>query len=490
MEDIIDDMKNYSELKKIRDFFYSVPIFNYGELRKWRENNVFVRDKKGDFELEIIDEAGNVIDETLIRYDDYIENKKTYDPVKTNDTAILKMDELIQAHFSGYTAHLNEELFPVRPGLVDYNFENDYDDMFTIDPNQLSRDQKHEVERYLREENISSESDYKKWHKEHINNQSKMSEQYVYARGLKVTYNSELIEYSIVTTTTDKKLLHKDYLMYKAIYHGAKDEVDLLSDSERKQLEGMIKYALESKKIVDEIRKLAKDEFNYVQGFLSKLQYDPKTNTISKISNIPEELMRHIRLIRHLNGHLDSISIQDDLDPEEVVNIFKTASDHGITSNYPSYEQYSKILNHIFRENNIFIKYLDKLSSILSSKPSSRPSSKSYKSSSRSSHKSSHKSSSRSSSHKSSPLTLKKRNKKCKLGKVVNPKSGRCINKYGKTYKTLEKNGFIDSSHMSKRITQRVKVCKPNKIVNPRSGRCITKNGPTYKTLKKKGVVL
>ena len=58
----------------------------------------------------------------------------------------------------------------------------------------------------------------------------------------------------------------------------------------------------------------------------------------------------------------------------------------------------------------------------------------------------------------------KKESKKCPPGKIINPKTGRCINKPKQKSK---------------------KVCSPSKIINPKTGRCINK--PKQKTYKKRG---
>ena len=57
---------------------------------------------------------------------------------------------------------------------------------------------------------------------------------------------------------------------------------------------------------------------------------------------------------------------------------------------------------------------------------------------------------------------IKKNLKKCPSGKIINPKTGRCINK-----------------------PKSKKVCPPGKIINPKTGRCINK--PKQKTYKKRG---
>tara|TARA_Y100001970_G_C14014612_1_gene740263 strand:+ start:106 stop:903 length:798 start_codon:yes stop_codon:yes gene_type:complete len=63
--------------------------------------------------------------------------------------------------------------------------------------------------------------------------------------------------------------------------------------------------------------------------------------------------------------------------------------------------------------------------------------------------------------------------KECPPGKIINPKTGRCINKpKEKTQKKPQK----DKSK---------KECPPGKIVNPKTGRCINK--PKEKTNKKSG---
>jgi hypothetical protein len=76
----------------------------------------------------------------------------------------------------------------------------------------------------------------------------------------------------------------------------------------------------------------------------------------------------------------------------------------------------------------------------------------------------------------------KKPKKKCPAGKIINPKTGRCINKPKE--KTQKKRGRPKKS--DKPVTQKPKKeCPPGKIINPKTGRCINK--PKEKTQKKRG---
>lgn len=72
--------------------------------------------------------------------------------------------------------------------------------------------------------------------------------------------------------------------------------------------------------------------------------------------------------------------------------------------------------------------------------------------------------------------------KECPPGKIVNPKTGRCINKpKEKTHKKPGRPKKFDKSEEKKEKSK--KECPPGKIVNPKTGRCINK--PKEKTHKK-----
>jgi hypothetical protein len=72
--------------------------------------------------------------------------------------------------------------------------------------------------------------------------------------------------------------------------------------------------------------------------------------------------------------------------------------------------------------------------------------------------------------------------KECPLGKIVNPKTGRCINKpKEKTQKTRGR----PKKTVSKETVKPTKECPPGKIINPKTGRCINK--PKEKTQKTRG---
>ena len=63
---------------------------------------------------------------------------------------------------------------------------------------------------------------------------------------------------------------------------------------------------------------------------------------------------------------------------------------------------------------------------------------------------------------------------KCKPGKIINPKSGRCVNKDGRIGKLIV-------------ATTKTSVkCENNKIINPKSGRCVNKDGRIGKLLLSK----
>jgi len=74
--------------------------------------------------------------------------------------------------------------------------------------------------------------------------------------------------------------------------------------------------------------------------------------------------------------------------------------------------------------------------------------------------------------------------KECPPGKIVNPKTGRCINKpKEKTHKNRGRPKKFDKPEEPKEKSK--KECPPGKIVNPKTDRCIK---PKEKTHKKKGL--
>ena len=94
-----------------------------------------------------------------------------------------------------------------------------------------------------------------------------------------------------------------------------------------------------------------------------------------------------------------------------------------------------------------------------------------------------------------------KTKKVCPQGKVLNPKTNRCINKKGKLALDLKKKGIIESSVKStqkskimkknpkklklvKSIKKTKKICPEGKILNPKTNRCINKKGQLAKKLK------
>ena len=80
--------------------------------------------------------------------------------------------------------------------------------------------------------------------------------------------------------------------------------------------------------------------------------------------------------------------------------------------------------------------------------------------------------------------------KVCPPGKIVNPKTGRCINKPkekthkkpGRPRKNVDKPGSQEPEEPKEKPK---KECPPGKILNPKTGRCINK--PKEKTHKKRG---
>jgi hypothetical protein len=59
-------------------------------------------------------------------------------------------------------------------------------------------------------------------------------------------------------------------------------------------------------------------------------------------------------------------------------------------------------------------------------------------------------------------------NNKCPKGKILNPKTGRCVNKDGKIGQEILKN---------KKDGKPKKECKSYQILNPKTGRCVNKDG-------------
>jgi len=93
--------------------------------------------------------------------------------------------------------------------------------------------------------------------------------------------------------------------------------------------------------------------------------------------------------------------------------------------------------------------------------------------------------------------TIKVTKKKCSKGKVLNPKSGRCINKPKPKKKTSKKKTcepgkilnpktgrcIIDRGLDEDEVIDFKYRCKPGYIYNPRSKRCVNKEGPTGKKI-------
>ena len=79
---------------------------------------------------------------------------------------------------------------------------------------------------------------------------------------------------------------------------------------------------------------------------------------------------------------------------------------------------------------------------------------------------------------------VEKPKKECPPGKILNPKTGRCINKpKEKTHKKPGRPRKFDKTEEPKEKPK--KECPPGKIVNPKTGRCINK--PKEKTQKRRG---
>ena len=61
---------------------------------------------------------------------------------------------------------------------------------------------------------------------------------------------------------------------------------------------------------------------------------------------------------------------------------------------------------------------------------------------------------------------------KCKAGKIINPDTGRCVNKDGKIGKLIKETSVKKNK------------CKAEKIINPDTGRCVNKDGKIGKMIK------
>jgi hypothetical protein len=65
--------------------------------------------------------------------------------------------------------------------------------------------------------------------------------------------------------------------------------------------------------------------------------------------------------------------------------------------------------------------------------------------------------------------------KTCPSGKIMNPKTGRCVSKTGKIGMGLL--GKAPKSGTRKSPTGKTKGCPSGKIMNPKTGRCVSKTG-------------
>lgn len=101
------------------------------------------------------------------------------------------------------------------------------------------------------------------------------------------------------------------------------------------------------------------------------------------------------------------------------------------------------------------------------------------------------------------------RRKECPPGKILNPKTNRCIGETSALAKKLRKDGVLKKSSSSSsslprvnitqkhkksspkphNVTKKNKECPPDKILNPKTNRCIDRNGAMAKKLHKDGVL-
>jgi len=70
---------------------------------------------------------------------------------------------------------------------------------------------------------------------------------------------------------------------------------------------------------------------------------------------------------------------------------------------------------------------------------------------------------------------------KCKTGKIINPDTGRCVNKDGKIGKLIKKTS-------DKKMSVKKTKCETGKIINPDTGRCVNEDGKIGKLIKKTSV--
>lgn len=78
-------------------------------------------------------------------------------------------------------------------------------------------------------------------------------------------------------------------------------------------------------------------------------------------------------------------------------------------------------------------------------------------------------------------ITMKKKQVQSDL--VINPLTGRYVNKKGQVAKTLIKRGLISASKSAEQPKKLTKKCTPPKVLNPETNRCINKSSTTYKKI-------
>lgn len=81
----------------------------------------------------------------------------------------------------------------------------------------------------------------------------------------------------------------------------------------------------------------------------------------------------------------------------------------------------------------------------------------------------------------------KKEKKECPSGKILNPKTGRCVLRTGRRGKKLlarqSVKKVVKKASVKKTVKKDEKECPPGKIVNPKTGNCVLKTGRLGKKL-------
>ena len=80
--------------------------------------------------------------------------------------------------------------------------------------------------------------------------------------------------------------------------------------------------------------------------------------------------------------------------------------------------------------------------------------------------------------NRNAPVPANENRKPCPLGKIRNPKTGRCVNANGKIAKLLLANNNDRGNE-----NRNVEDCPPGKIRNPKNGRCVNVNGKLGKEI-------